>query len=163
MESLTVGCPKEIKLQESRVGLTPPGVSQLRRRGIRVIVETHAGDGAGYTDEKLMDSGAEVVGAPEAVFDQAQLVVETGATAIGDETVQIGVEEDVIYYCVANMPGAYAARTSTQALTSVTLPNVQALALGGVGGAIEVRPELVPGINYRDGRLIQSEMAAAHG
>jgi len=58
------------------------------------------------------------------------------------------VEEGVIHYCVANMPGAYA-RTSTQALTSVTLPYVELLALHGVDGACGRAPELAGGINVR--------------
>lgn len=72
------------------------------------------------------------------------------------------VEEGVIHYCVANMPGAYA-RTSTQALTSVTLPYVEALALAGVTGACERHPELLGGIQTRAGRLNSREVGAAHG
>ena len=54
--------------------------------------------------------------------------------------------DGITHYCVANMPGAYA-RTSTQALTSVTLPYLQTLALDGVDGACARHPELVGGIN----------------
>jgi len=72
------------------------------------------------------------------------------------------VEEGVIHYCVANMPGAYA-RTSTQALTSVTLPYVETLALSGVTGACERHPELLGGIQTRAGRLTCREVGAAHG
>ena len=74
----------------------------------------------------------------------------------------IYVEEGVTHYCVSNMPGAYA-RTSTQALTSVTLPYVQAVALGGVVGAVALHPELRSGINCERGRLTCEEVAAAHG
>ena len=72
------------------------------------------------------------------------------------------VEEGVIHYCVANMPGAYA-RTSTQALTSVTLPYIQRLALEGVEQAVDAHPELGPGINCLDGALTNDEVAEAHG
>lgn len=71
------------------------------------------------------------------------------------------VEEGVIHYCVANMPGAYA-RTSTQALANVTLPYVQLLALEGVGGACAIRPELIGGINCQKGKLTCREVAGAH-
>jgi len=361
VKSLTVGCPKEIKVQENRVGLTPPGVAQLVRRGVRVLVETRAGAGADYPDREYLEAGAEVVDSAAKVFREAGLIIkvkepqwselemlrddhllftylhlaadktlteqllETGVTAIAYETVQIGhrlpllepmsevagrmsvimgayylaehaggrgillggvpgvlpgrvtilgggtcgfnaakiatgigaettileldsermtwldmalpaartlystesalvellprtdlligavlvpgaraprlvtrellrsmrpgtvlvdiavdqggciettrpttheeptfVEEGVTHYCVANMPGAYA-RTSTQALTSVTLPYVQALALGGVAGASELHPELRSGINCQAGRLTREEIAAAHG
>ena len=358
---MTVGCPKEIKAQENRVGLTPPGAAQLVRRGVKVIVETRAGLGADYPDEEYQDAGAEVVDSAAEVFERADLIVKvkepqpaeiqmlrkgqtlftylhlaadkkltedlvaTGVTGIAYETVKIGhrlpllepmsevagrmsvmvgayflakhaggrgtllggvpgvlpgrvtiigggtcgtnaakmatgigaettilevssermtwldtalpaartlysseaalmeilprtdlligavlvpgakapklvtremlrtmrkgtvlvdiavdqggciettrptthedpifVEEGVIHYCVANMPGAYA-RTSTQALTSVTLPYVQYLATEGLAGACGRHPELVGGINCQDGRLTCTEVAEAHG
>lgn len=360
MGNAVVGCPKEIKVQENRVGLTPAGAAQLVRHGSRVVVETHAGDGADYPDEEYRAAGAEIVGTPAEVFEAAKVLVkvkepqpselsllredhvlftylhlaadekltrqlvDTGATAIAYETVQIGdrlpllepmsevagrmsvivgayylaehaggrgtllggvpgvlpgrvtiigggtcgfnaakvatgigaettileldgermtwldmampaartlysseaalhellprtdlligavlvpgakaprlvsrellatmrkgtvlvdiavdqggcvettrpttheaptyVEEGVTHYCVANMPGAYA-RTSTQALTSVTLPYVEALATGGVEGACERCPELALGISCQAGRLTSEEVAAEH-
>lgn len=74
----------------------------------------------------------------------------------------IFVEEGVIHYCVANMPGAYA-RTSTQALANVTLPYVQLLATAGLEGACAQRPELVGGINCLGGKLTCPEVGSAHG
>jgi alanine dehydrogenase len=361
MTSLTVGCPKEIKAQENRVGLTPAGAAQLVRRGSRVLVESQAGIGADYSDREYAEAGAEVVDDPARVFEEAELIVKvkepqpselsmlgsghtlftylhlaadkaltealvaTGATSIAYETVQVGhrlpllepmsevagrmsvimgayylaehaggrgtllggvpgvvsgrvtilgggtsgfnaarmatgigaettilevdsermtwldmaipaartlystevalheilprtdlligavllpgaksprlvsrellrtmkpgtvlvdiavdqggcvettrpttheaptyVEEGVTHYCVANMPGAYA-RTSTQALTSVTLPYVQALASEGIAGATERHPELLGGINCHASRLTCEEVAIAHG
>jgi alanine dehydrogenase len=72
------------------------------------------------------------------------------------------VEEDVIHYCVTNMPGAYA-RTATQALTNVTFPYVQRLAESGVSGACAKHPELKSGINIQAGRVTNEAVAAAHG
>ena len=72
------------------------------------------------------------------------------------------VEEDVIHYCVTNMPGAYA-RTATQALTNVTFPYVQWLAEGGLSGACAKHPELKSGINVQGGRVTNQAVAAAHG
>ena len=72
------------------------------------------------------------------------------------------IEEGVIHYCVANMPGAYA-RTSTQALTSVTLPYLQLLASAGLEAACFRAPELVGGINCFRGSLTQEEVGEAHG
>ncbi len=71
-------------------------------------------------------------------------------------------EEGVIHYCVANMPGAYA-RTSTQALTNVTLPYIQLLATQGLQQACQQRPELVGGINCLAGKLTSKEVGEAHG
>jgi alanine dehydrogenase len=72
------------------------------------------------------------------------------------------VEEDVIHYCVTNMPGAYA-RTATQALTNGTFPYVQWLAESGVTGACAKHPELKSGINIQAGRVTNEAVAAAHG
>ena len=72
------------------------------------------------------------------------------------------VEENVIHYCVANMPAAYA-RTSTQALTNVTYRYVQLLADHGLDEACKRQPALVGGINTRDGKLTCRAVAEAHG
>lgn len=70
-------------------------------------------------------------------------------------------EEGVIHYCVANMPGAFA-RTSTQALTSVTLPYLQLLATAGLEAACFRAPELLGGINCFRGTLTCQEVGEAH-
>ncbi|HME87757.1 MAG TPA: alanine dehydrogenase [Chthoniobacterales bacterium] len=72
------------------------------------------------------------------------------------------VEENVIHYCVANMPAAYA-RTSTQALTNVTYRYVQLLADLGLDEACKQQPALIGGINTRDGKLTCRAVAEAHG
>ncbi len=71
-------------------------------------------------------------------------------------------EEGIIHYCVANMPGAYA-RTATQALANATFPYLEALADYGVEEAFQRRPALLSGVNAWNGRLINKEVAAAHG
>ncbi|MEM1294216.1 MAG: alanine dehydrogenase [Verrucomicrobiota bacterium] len=356
---MTVGVPKEIKEQESRVAMVPSGVRQLTSRGHRVVVETNAGIGADYSDEEYRQAGAEILDAHEDVFAEAEMIVKvkepltdelnlltkdhilftylhlaaskkltelvlkSGCTAIAYETVSLGgrlpllepmsevagrmsvlvggyhlakhaggrgtllggvpgvlpgrvvvlgggtcgvnaakiatgigaqttileidharmrflddtltaqtmysseaallellprtdlligavlvpgakapnlvtremlklmrngtvlvdiavdqggciettrptthedpvfVEEGVIHYCVANMPGAFA-RTSTQALTSVTFPYVQLLASQGLKIACEQRPELIEGINAQGGKLTYVGVAEAH-
>jgi alanine dehydrogenase len=72
------------------------------------------------------------------------------------------VEENVIHYCVANMPAAYA-RTATQALTNVTFRYIELLANLGLEGACKKQPALIGGINTRDGRLTCRAVAEAHG
>ena len=71
------------------------------------------------------------------------------------------VEENVIHYCVANMPAAYA-RTSTQALTNVTYRYIQLLADLGLEEACKRQPALVGGINTREGKLTCRAVAEAH-
>jgi alanine dehydrogenase len=74
----------------------------------------------------------------------------------------IYVEEGVIHYCVANMPGAYA-RTATQALTNVTFPYLQNLADHDLATALQRQPGLLPGINLSAGRLHCAPVAQALG
>jgi len=72
------------------------------------------------------------------------------------------VEEGVIHYCVANMPGAYA-RTATQALINVTQRYIEYLADNGLEQACQLQPALIGGINVMDGKLTCKEVAEAHG
>lgn len=91
--------------------------------------------------------------------DQGGCIETTRPTTHEDP---VFTEEGVIHYCVANMPGAFA-RTSTQALTSVTLPYLQTLATLGLEGACEKSPELIGGISVHGGQLTCPEVAEAHG
>jgi alanine dehydrogenase len=72
---MVIGVPKEIKVQEHRVGLLPSGVYQLTRHGHEVRVERRAGADAGYPDEDYVGAGATMVDTHEAAFD-ADLVVK---------------------------------------------------------------------------------------
>jgi alanine dehydrogenase len=70
--------------------------------------------------------------------------------------------DDVIHYCVANMPGGVPV-TSTKALTNVTLPYVEAIAEHGLEAAIAADPALARGVNVLDGKLTYEAVAEAHG
>lgn len=71
-------------------------------------------------------------------------------------------EEDVIHYCVANMPAAYC-RTATQALTNVTYRYVEILADNGIPGAFTRDRNLIGGLNLFDGKITCKAVAEAHG
>ncbi len=73
---MLVGIPKEIKVEEYRVGLVPGSVRELIHHGHKVIVETGAGAGIGFDDGTYRTAGAEVVGAAEEVFAKAEMVVK---------------------------------------------------------------------------------------
>lgn len=70
------------------------------------------------------------------------------------------VEEGVIHYCVANMPGAYA-RTATQALTNATMPYVLKLANLGVEQSCEQVKELATGLNIHRGEIVHPVVSAS--
>lgn len=69
---------------------------------------------------------------------------------------------DAVFYCVANMPGAVP-RTSTYALTNATLPYIKAVAAAGFDAAAERLPQLTPGLNTRNGKVMYEPVRAAHG
>jgi alanine dehydrogenase len=71
------------------------------------------------------------------------------------------VEEGVVHYCVANMPGAYA-RTATQALANVTYRHLELIADHGLAEACAKQPALRGGINVMNGKVYQPAVAAAH-
>jgi alanine dehydrogenase len=72
------------------------------------------------------------------------------------------VEQGIVHYCVANMPGAVA-RTSTYALNNATLPYVLALADKGWQRALRDDPHLLNGLNVLAGRVCCPAVAEQHG
>tara|TARA_Y100000590_G_scaffold447850_1_gene583719 strand:+ start:85 stop:1191 length:1107 start_codon:yes stop_codon:yes gene_type:complete len=73
---MIVGIPKEVKDNEKRVSLTPFGASQLVKSNHKVIIETNAGLGSGFTNKKYIKAGAEIVESAEEVFSQSDLIVK---------------------------------------------------------------------------------------
>src|SRR6218665_2171875 len=73
---MLIGCPKEIKTKEFRVGLTPTSVREYVHHGHQVIVETNAGAGIQATDDDYIRAGATVVGTAKEVFDRADMIVK---------------------------------------------------------------------------------------
>jgi alanine dehydrogenase len=69
----SVGVPREVKIAEHRVAMTPDGVRELERHGIDVFVETDAGAGASITDSDYVAAGARIV--PTAADAWAQEMV----------------------------------------------------------------------------------------
>ena len=71
------------------------------------------------------------------------------------------MEEGVVHYCMANIPGAVA-RTSTLALTSATLPYLIKIADEGIEGAAASDPALAKGLSTLRGDLLSGPVAEAH-
>src|ERR671914_186573 len=94
----------------------------------------------------------------DVAIDQGGCVETARPTTHSDPTY---VEEGVIHYCVANIPGAVA-RTSTLALTSVTLPYLLRIADEGLEGAATADPALAKGLSTLDGNLVSEPVAEAH-
>jgi alanine dehydrogenase len=73
---MKIGCPKEIKPQEFRVGMTPSAVREAVNHGHQVFVETGAGTGAGFSDADYLAAGATVLATADEVFAKAEMVVK---------------------------------------------------------------------------------------
>jgi alanine dehydrogenase len=72
------------------------------------------------------------------------------------------VVDEVIHYCVANMPGGVPV-TATKALTNATLPYVEAIAEHGLADAVARDAALARGVNVLDGKITYEAVADAHG
>ena len=103
-----------------------------------------------------MNAGAVVV---DVAIDQGGCFETSRPTTHSDP---VYVVDEVIHYCVANMPGGVPI-TSTKALTNATLPYVEAIAGHGVRGAVEADPALAKGVNVLGGRVTYAAVAEAHG
>jgi len=73
---MIIGCPKEIKPQEFRVGMTPNAAAEAVAHGHKVVIETLAGNGAGFSDDDYTAAGAEILGTAAEVFKTADMIVK---------------------------------------------------------------------------------------
>lgn len=72
---MKVGILKEIKVLEKRVCMVPTGVATMIANGHEVIVETAAGEGAGFPDEQYIAAGATIVSTPAEVYSSCDMVM----------------------------------------------------------------------------------------
>jgi alanine dehydrogenase len=73
---MRIGVPTEIKDNEYRVGMTPAGAAVLSTDGHEVLVQKGAGNGSGFDDSEYVAAGAKILDTPDAVFDQAEMIVK---------------------------------------------------------------------------------------
>ena len=169
----------------ARVTVIDRSIEALRRvgerfgRGIATLHSSHAAIARAVASADLVIGGVLVPGgsAPKLVTREMVAGMAPGSVIVDVAIDQGGccetsrptthdaptyVEEGVIHYCVANMPGAVA-RTATQALNASTLPHVLALADKGWRRACAEDPHLAAGLNVHDGHITHAEVAHALG
>lgn len=73
---MIVGVPKEIKNNENRVAITSAGIDALISAGHKVIIETDAGVGSGFTDGEYADHGAEILDTAKEVWSKADMIMK---------------------------------------------------------------------------------------
>ncbi|MCI0460239.1 MAG: alanine dehydrogenase [Gemmataceae bacterium] len=103
-------------------------------------------------DLKRMQHRAVII---DVAIDQGGCVETSRPTTHSSPTY---IVDDVVHYCVTNMPGAVG-RTSTYALTNVTLPYVMQLVRKGFERAVRENPGLAEGVNIRDGKVTSPAVA----
>ena len=105
-------------------------------------------------DVKLMKDASVLI---DVAVDQGGCIETCRPTTHSEPTY---VEEGVLHYCVANMPGAVA-RTSTFALTNVTLPYLEVLAREGIAGFLGCGEHVAAGLNAHAGRVYHEGVASS--
>jgi alanine dehydrogenase len=107
-------------------------------------------------DLKLMKPGSVII---DVAIDQGGCVATSRPTTHSSPTYVI---DDVVHYCVTNMPGAVG-RTSTFALCNVTLPWALQIANRGLEGAVQSLPPLARAVNVFDGEVTHRAVADSFG
>jgi len=81
---MKIGCPKEIKPQEFRVGMTPDAAREAIAHGHEVMIETNAGTGAGFPDADYTAVGAKIIATAAEVFAAADMIVKVKEPQAGE-------------------------------------------------------------------------------
>mgnify|MGYP006093657687 CR=1 FL=1 len=92
---MIIGVPKEIKLQEHRIGLTPDSVKVLTDKNHEVLIEDNGGFEAGFTNEDYIAAKAKIVKTPEEIFKKADLIVKVKEPQMNE--VDLIRENQIIY------------------------------------------------------------------
>ena len=101
---------------------------------------------------KTMKPGSVIV---DVAIDQGGCIATSRPTTHSDP---VYIVNSVVHYCVTNMPGAVG-RTSTYALTNVTLPYAIEIAGLGFKGAARANPAIARGLNIVEGKLTNQAVA----
>jgi alanine dehydrogenase len=92
---MIIGVPKEIKLQEHRIGLTPDSVKILTDKSHKVLIQNNGGFEAGFTNEDYEKAGAKIVEKAEDIFKSAGIIVKVKEPQMNE--VKMIRENQIIY------------------------------------------------------------------
>lgn len=73
---MIIGVPREIKVNENRVGCVPQAVATFVKRGHKMLVEKNAGLESGFPDDMYRNAGAEIVNSPADVYGKADMIIK---------------------------------------------------------------------------------------
>ena len=100
---MIIGVPKEIKLQEHRIGLTPDSVKVLVDKGHEVLIQNNGGFEAGFTNEDYKNSGAKIIDNAENIFKKADLIVKVKEPQMSEVAM---IRENQIIYTYLHLAAA---------------------------------------------------------
>ncbi len=107
---MIIGVPKEIKLQEHRIGLTPDSVKVLTSKGHEVLVQDNGGFEAGFGNESYKSAGAKIVKEAKEIFKNSEIIVKVKEPQMNEVKM---IRENQIIYTYLHLA---AARELTQGL-----------------------------------------------
>ncbi|HEQ97935.1 MAG TPA: Re/Si-specific NAD(P)(+) transhydrogenase subunit alpha [candidate division Zixibacteria bacterium] len=84
-EKLKVGVPKETFPGEMRTAIIPESINQYSKNGFRVLVESGAGEAAGYSDQQYKDKDAKIIDSRDELFKQADIILHVRAYGTNPE------------------------------------------------------------------------------
>jgi alanine dehydrogenase len=73
---MKIGCVKEVKHHEYRVGLTPSDVKSYISRGHNVMIQNNAGNDAGFQNSEYLKAGAEIIASNKEVYNKAEMIIK---------------------------------------------------------------------------------------
>jgi alanine dehydrogenase len=73
---MIIGVPKEIKVHEYRVGMTPAGVDELVSNGHKILVQKNAGDAIGFTNADYEAAGAKIINTAKELYAKSEMIVK---------------------------------------------------------------------------------------
>ena len=146
---MNIGIPKEIAPGENRVAMVPANVAALTARGHAVVVESGAGDAAGYPDSAYVEAGAQLSDDRDVLFANAEIVLQVqgfGANNVNSE---------------ADLARVRSGQLLMASMDPLAAP--QAAAQIAERGATAVALELVPRISRAQSMDVLSSMATLAG
>ena len=99
---MIVGVPKEIKVHESRVAITPEGVSEFVHAGHTVIIEDKAGLGSSISNEEFVAAGASIVATADDVWQKADLVLKVKEPIEPEYSILLKMSSSINHFGVSN-------------------------------------------------------------
>ena len=73
---MIIGVPKEVKIEEYRIGAPPMAVDVLTKAGHQVLIQSTAGEGSGFADEEFIKTGATIIKTAEELYDKAEMIYQ---------------------------------------------------------------------------------------